>query len=351
MGRARDKNGNIVGQYDDNPLLNTLSYNVEFPDGEVREYGANVIAENMYSQVDPDECRYQLLDDIIDHRKNSDAVEPEDRYIKTKRGKRRMRNTTAGWDLLVKYKDNSTQWIPLRILKHSNPLEVAEYAISRNIVTQPAFAWWVSLTIRRRNKIIAAINSRAKRITHIYGIQVPRAIEEALRIDKENNEQHWRKAIDKEMENLKVAFDILPEGSKPPPGYTLASGHLVFDIRMTMVRRARWVKDGHKTPEPDLCTYAGVVSRETVRIAFTYAALNGLPICAADVQNAYLQALSYEKHYIVCGPEFGLESVGRIALIIRALYGGKSAGADYWRHVRTTVQELGFTSCKADPDV
>jgi len=68
VGRARDMNGNIVGQYDDNALLNTLSYNVEFPDGEVREYGANVIAENMYSQVDPDECRYQLLDDIIDHR-------------------------------------------------------------------------------------------------------------------------------------------------------------------------------------------------------------------------------------------------------------------------------------------
>ena len=120
---------------------------------------------------------------------------------------------------------------------------------------------------------------------------------------------------------------------------------------MTLERKARWVKDGHKTPEPDLCTFAGVVSRESVRIAFTYAALNNLPICAADIQNVYLQAPSSEKHYIICGPEFGLEHVGRIALIFQALYGGKSAGADYRRHVRSAMQELGFTSCKADPDV
>jgi len=87
-----------------------------------------------------------------------------------------------------------------------------------------------------------------------------------------------------------------------------------------------------------------------VRITFTYAALNDLSICAADIQNAYLQAPTSEKHYIICGPEFGIENVGRLAIIVRALYGEKSA-ADYWRHVRTAMNELGFESCKADPDV
>jgi len=88
-----------------------------------------------------------------------------------------------------------------------------------------------------------------------------------------------------------------------------------------------------------------------VRIAFTYAALNDLSICAADIQNAYLQAPTSEKHYIICGPGFGIENVGRLAIIVRALYGGKSAGSDYWRHVRSAMHEFGFTSCKADPDV
>jgi hypothetical protein len=77
----------------------------------------------------------------------------------------------------------------------------------------------------------------------------------------------------------------------------------------------------------------------------------GLDVCACDIQNAYLQAPSSEKHFIICGPEFGLENVGKRAKIIRALYGGKSAGADYWRHVRQAMLEMGFESCKADPDV
>jgi len=98
-------------------------------------------------------------------------------------------------------------------------------------------------------------------------------------------------------------------------------------------------------------TYAGVVSRESVRIAFTYAALNGLDIFAADIRNAYLQAPSSQWDYIICGAEFGLENVGRIALIHRALYGGKAAGRDFRNHLRACMRHLGFESCPADPDV
>jgi hypothetical protein len=70
-----------------------------------------------------------------------------------------------------------------------------------------------------------------------------------------------------------------------------------------------------------------------------------------DIQNAYLQAPSSEKHFIVCGPDFGTENVGRVALIRRALYGGKVAGRDFWHHLRECMGRLGFTSSRADPDV
>ena len=80
------------------------------------------------------------------------------------------------------------------------------------------------------------------------------------------------------------------------------------------------MKDGHKTPQPDWSTYAGVVSHESVCITLTYAAFNGLPVCGCDIQNAYLQASASKKHYIICGPEFGLENQGKRAIIIvRAL--------------------------------
>ena len=66
-----------------------------------------------------------------------------------------------------------------------------------------------------------------------------------------------------------------------------------------------------------------IVSRESVCIAFTYAALNNLNIFAADIQNDYLQAPSFEKHFVICSQEFGLENIGKKAVIVRALYGGK----------------------------
>ena len=61
--------------------------------------------------------------------------------------------------------------------------------------------------------------------------------------------------------------------------------------------------------------------------------------------------MSSEKHHIICGTEFELENVGKAAIIVRALYGGKTAGAEYWRHVRPTMVNMNFITCKADPDV
>ena len=72
---------------------------------------------------------------------------------------------------------------------------------------------------------------------------------------------------------------------------------------------------------------------------------------AVDVRNEYLQAPSSQKYNILCGPEFGLENVGNLALIQRALYGGKSAGKDFRNHLRSCMQHLNFESCPADPDV
>ena len=162
----------------------------------------------------------------------------------------------------------------------------------------------------------------------------------------------WQHSLDgKEMYNVGVAFEVLEEGVRAPNGWTKVTGHLVWDMKMDFTRKARWVLDGHKTPELEGSTYASVVSRESVRITLTYAALNGIDVFAADIQNSYLQAPSSCKNFIICSPEFGLENEGKVALIHHALYGGKSAGTDFHNHLQSCMHFLGFTSCPADPDV
>ena len=76
-----------------------------------------------------------------------------------------------------------------------------------------------------------------------------------------------------------------------------------------------FVLDDHKTADPAGSMYAGTVSRERVRIAYTYTALNIIDIFAADIWNDYLQPSSLRRDYIICGPDFGLENVGNVVLI------------------------------------
>ena len=88
-----------------------------------------------------------------------------------------------------------------------------------------------------------------------------------------------------------------------------------------------------------------------VRVALTLAALNDLEVKASDIQNAYLTAPVTEKIWITCGPEFGPEMAGRKALVVRALYGLKSAGAAFRNHLADCMRTMGFSACLADPDL
>ena len=118
-----------------------------------------MIAENVLSQVDSSGHHTQLLDGITNHKKMGNAVSKQNAYITTKRGVRRLRQTTIGWKFLCSWKDGTSSWVSLKILKESNPVEVAEYVTALNIADEPAFAWWVPYTLKKRDRIIAAVNS------------------------------------------------------------------------------------------------------------------------------------------------------------------------------------------------
>ena len=75
--------------------MDSSIYDVVFSDGEVLEYSANVIAENLYSQVDDEGHHQVMIDNIINHKKDLTAVPIEDRTFKHK-GKTRKRITTRG---------------------------------------------------------------------------------------------------------------------------------------------------------------------------------------------------------------------------------------------------------------
>ncbi len=80
------------------------------------------------------------------------------------------------------------------------------------------------------------------------------------------------------------------------------------------------------------------------------AALNDLQVKAGDVLNAYITVPVKEKVWTILGPKFGNDA-GKSAIIVHALYGLKSAGAAFCAHLASCMHIMGYTSCKADPDL
>jgi hypothetical protein len=86
------------------------------------------------------------------------------------------------------------------------------------------------------------------------------------------------------------------------------------------------VADGHLPDVPLHSVYSGVVSIKEFRLVIVLIELNNLELWATEIGNAYLEAYTSEKVYIIDGPEFG-SFEGHVMIISKALCGLRSSGA------------------------
>jgi hypothetical protein len=113
----------------------------------------------------------------------------------------------------------------------------------------------------------------------------------------------------KEMNKVRITFKVLNGEEANPPTYQYIRCHMIFDVKMEYFHRnARFWPGGHITYAPRVMTYASVVSRESVRIALTLAALNDLDVTMGEIENACLTAPITGNVWTVFCPEFGEEA-------------------------------------------
>ena len=265
-------------------------------------------------------------------------------------GRRKPIITTKGWDIQVRWKDGSSDWFPMSLVKQSNPIELAEYLHANNLQNEPAFRWWTRKILKKRKSIINKIKTRMRKPRRMnFSVKVPLTAEEAIALDKQNGNTLWNEVIEKEIKNSRIDFEVLDKDTSFPVGHTEITCHLIFDDKMDLTRKARYVAGVHLTDTPPSMTYASVVGRETVRIAFLVAALNDLNIFSGNIQNAYLNAETKEKIFFYAGDEWR-SNRGRILVIRRALYGLKFSALMWRNHLSDVIgNELGFKSYLSDP--
>ena len=155
------------------------------------------------------------------------------------------------------------------------------------------------------------------------------------------------------MANVRVAFEELEcDKRQLPLGYQEVGCQMIFDIKMgeNFRRKARMVAGGHTTETPAALTYASIVSRDSVMIALTIVALNVLKLLACDIKHAYLSDHCREKIWTIAGPKFRSDT-GKLMIVVLALYGLKSSGADFRALLAKILYDIKYTPSKADPDV
>jgi hypothetical protein len=119
---------------------------------------------------------------------------------------KQVRKTTKGWHLCVEWRDGTTTWECLTDLKESNPVKVSEYGVGNNLEDYIAFVWWVAYVLRKCSRIIAAVTTTYHKRTHIFGIEVPKSLDNCIRLDKDNNNTLWKDKVRKEMKNVSIEF-------------------------------------------------------------------------------------------------------------------------------------------------
>ena len=283
---------------------------------------------------DPNE-RLWTFKEIIDHRQRSNKNEVK-----------------------ILWEDDTETWEPLSVFAREDPVTCAEYALKNDILHLQGWKQFrrhlqkgkVYLRALHRIHINKTLTDRS--IKYQFGIRVPRNYKEAIALDKANGNDLWGDAIQKEIDQIKEyeTFHARPDLKKPPEGYQYVKVHFVFAVKHDLRRKARLVAGGHMTDPPSEEAYSSVVSIKGMRMCILLAELNKLKIMAGDVGNAYLEAKTKEKIYVIAGPEFG-ELQGTIMLMNKALYGLKTSGARYREHFADYLRDKGWIQSRADPDI
>ena len=124
-----ETDGNAVGYFNHNKMLDRRIYDIMFMDRTVQQILANRIALSMYKHDDSERFTTKILYQFQRHRKTDEAIEKSE----NSKGRISRNITTKGYDLLTKFRDGSESWIPLADLKEYNPLKIAESAINKKL--------------------------------------------------------------------------------------------------------------------------------------------------------------------------------------------------------------------------
>ena len=161
----------------------------------------------------------------------------------------------------------------------------------------------------------------------------------------------WRTTCNEELNALKKR-DVFELVDRPTNRKTIKNCW-VFNIKSDGRRKACLVAKGFPQVEGlDFDQiFSLVVCFEKLRLILALAALKGWAVSRLDVKSVYLDGTLHKEIYTEQPEGFVASHPKKVLKLRKALYGLKQAGLAWWRAMKQSVEDLGFTCPKSDTRV
>jgi len=260
------------------------------------------------------------------------------------------------YNVLVNWETGESTFEPLHIIAADDPVTCAVYAKDNDLLNLDGWKCFNPIA-KHQKKLLWLVNqAKLQSFCHTpvyqYGYLVPQNHDQAMELDYKNGNKLWKESEEIELEQINEfnVFNDLGKGGRPPPDYKKIRVHFVYAVKHDGRHKSRLVAGGHLTKVPLDSIYSGVISLCGIRLIIFLAELNDLEVWGTDIGNAYLEAPTKERMYIVASPEFG-ELEGHTLVIVKALYGLHSSGLRWHEKFADTLRDMGFYPSKAEEDI
>jgi hypothetical protein len=241
----------------------------------------------------------------------------------------------SSYNVMVEWEDGSITTETLGIIAADDPVSCAIYAKSKDLLDKEGWKRFKGIAKRQKKFFRMANQAKLRSFRtapkHKYGFEVPRDYKHAIQLEERNGNKGWQESTSLEFDHLDEYVTFINKGKdgRPPDNsYKKIRVHLIYDHVKHDGRhtKARCVADGHLTDIPIDSVYYGVVSLRGLRMIIFLAELNQLKTWVTDIGNAYLEAKTSERLFIIAGPEFGSRQQGHTLIIFKALYELRTSG-------------------------
>jgi hypothetical protein len=250
----------------------------------------------------------------------------------------------------IEMNNGTRAWKILKDVKEDDETMLAQFLVDSKLDSLPRFKWatrTIRLKERNANARKAKIMRKKGLVVEKFGTIIPRNIKEAYKIDEREGTKGWTDAIEKEITSLHE-YKVFRKAERwEIDGYTRLRLLFVFDVKHDGRKKLRICIAGNETEIGELNSYAAVARYRSIRLVELLAGKMQKKCTSGDIGNAFLNAKTDEKVYVIAGPEFGALE-GAILVIDKALYGLKTSSYKWMQYFGSVLRKMGFSPTRSD---